>query len=116
MNLNEYQQLANRTLIPKPDFQITDEQVMIVWNAIGLAGESGEVEDLIKKGIFHQQGLDKDKLVKELGDVMWYIAGLCACLDVTLEQVATANVEKLKARFPNGYSADRTTFREGLAA
>lgn len=115
MSPNEYQKQANRTLIDKPDFEITPEQVMIAWNALGLSGEAGEVNDLIKKGIFHQQGIDRAKLKKELGDCMWYIVALCTELDLTLEEVMEQNIEKLKARFPNGYSAERTTFKEGMA-
>jgi NTP pyrophosphatase (non-canonical NTP hydrolase) len=57
MKANEYQELAGRTLIEEPDFQISPKDVMISWNAIGLAGEAGEVADLVKKGIYHQQEL-----------------------------------------------------------
>ena len=53
MTAREYQLLAARTLIDAPDFQLTDEQVMIAWNVIGLAGEAGEVAETVKKGIFH---------------------------------------------------------------
>lgn len=116
MKANIYQELANRTLIDEPDFQITPEQVMIAWNATGLAGEAGEVADLIKKGIFHQQGLDKDKVKKELGDVLWYVAALCTEFGFTMEEVMQHNIDKLKARFPEGYSPERTTFREGIAS
>ncbi len=115
MNANEYQQLAARTLIEKPDFEISPEEVMISWMAIGLAGEAGEVADLIKKGIYHQQGIDKDKIKKELGDVLWYLSGLAKQMGFTLEEVMEQNINKLKARFPEGYSAERTTFREGDA-
>lgn len=115
MTANDYQQAAARTMIDAPDFQITDEQVMLAWNAIGLSGEAGEVADLIKKGIFHQQGLDLPKLKKELGDVLWYLTALCQALGLTLEEVMQHNIDKLKARFPEGYSPDRTTFREGDA-
>lgn len=116
MFLNEYQKEAARTLIPVPDFQITPDQVMLSWNCLGLAGEAGEVADLVKKAIYHQQGLDREKLVKELGDVMWYLAAICSVLGITLDDVAQANVKKLRARFPEGYSPDRTTVREGEAA
>jgi NTP pyrophosphatase (non-canonical NTP hydrolase) len=116
MSPNEYQKLANRTLIDKPDFQITPEQVMIAWNSLGLSGEAGEVNDHIKKGIFHQQGIDKNKLKKELGDCLWYIAALCTEFEFTLEECMLHNIEKLKARFPDGYSPDRTTFKEGIAS
>lgn len=115
MKANEYQELAARTLIDKPDFEITPEQVMIAWNALGLAGEAGEVADLVKKGIFHQHGIDREKMKKELGDVAWYLSALCKEFDLTLEEVLSHNIEKLKARFPEGYSAERTTFKEGIA-
>jgi NTP pyrophosphatase (non-canonical NTP hydrolase) len=115
MTANEYQELANRTLIDAPDFEITDRQVMIVWNAIGLSGEAGEVADLVKKGVFHQKGLDADKLKKELGDVLWYLAALCTQFNWTMEEVMQLNIDKLKARFPEGYDPDRTTFKDGIA-
>lgn len=115
MTPNDYQRAAARTLIDAPDFQITDQQVMLAWNAIGLSGEAGEVADLIKKGIFHQQGLDAVKLKKELGDVLWYVSALCSGLSFTLEEVMQHNIDKLQARFPEGYSPERTTFRGGDA-
>lgn len=104
MDANRYQELAGRTLIPVPDFEITPEQVMIVWNAIGLAGEAGEVAEAIKKGIFHQHGLDREKLKKELGDVLWYVAALCSKLDISMNEVMALNIEKLMARYPHGYT------------
>lgn len=115
MSPNEYQQLAKRTLIEKPDFQITDKQVMIVWNATGLAGEAGEVSELIKKGIFHQHGIDREKIKKELGDVLWYVAGLAGQFDLTLKEIMEHNIEKLKARFPDGWSSEDSKTRAGLA-
>lgn len=103
MNASDYQYLASRTLIDRPDFEISDEEIMIVWNALGLAGEAGEVAESIKKGIFHQHGLDHEKLKKELGDVCWYIAALCTKLDLDLNEVMAANIEKLRIRYPDGY-------------
>ena len=116
MHANEYQQSASRTRIDKPDFKITDPQVMIAWNALGLAGEAGEVADLIKKGVFHQRGLDKENLKKELGDVLWYLTALCSDLGLTLEEVMQHNIQKLQARFPEGYDPERTSVRDGDAA
>jgi NTP pyrophosphatase (non-canonical NTP hydrolase) len=115
MTGNEYQTLANRTLIDEPDFVLTKEQVMIVWQATGLAGEAGEVSELVKKGIFHQQGIDILKVKKELGDVLWYLAALCKVFDIPMEEIMKHNIEKLKARFPDGYTPERTMFREGDA-
>jgi len=116
MNANDYQRQAGRTLLDKPDFNITPKEVMIAWNAIGLAGEAGEVAEIVKKAIFHQQGVDMEKMKKELGDVLWYVAALCSHLEITMEDVMTHNLDKLRARFPEGYSPERTTFRDGVAA
>lgn len=105
MNADKYQRLAARTLIERPDFDITPEEEMLVWNALGLAGEAGEVADHIKKAVYHQQGIDREHLRKEIGDVCWYLAALCTKLDMSLGQVMQDNIMKLMARFPNGWDA-----------
>lgn len=102
--MNDYQKRAARTLIDAPDFDITDGEIMIVWNAIGLAGEAGEVVDSIKKSIFHQQGINLTELSKELGDVLWYVAALCTTLGLDMSEVMEKNIKKLEARYPNGYN------------
>lgn len=111
MTADEYQQLAGRTLIDGPDAAYTDEQLMLVWNALGLAGEAGEVADTIKKAVFHQHGIDRDELIKELGDVLWYAAALCTKLNVPISEVMERNIEKLKRRYPAGYSSDASKTR-----
>lgn len=105
INANDYQQLAARTLIAEPGFDIPGDQMMLVWNAIGLSGEAGEVAEHIKKGVFHQHGIDRDKLLKELGDVAWYLAALCTVLHADLGDVMQANIDKLRTRYPNGYAS-----------
>lgn len=62
MDANEYQRLAARTLIDKPGFEIPEKEIMAVWEVIGLAGEAGEVANLIKKGVFHRHGIDLSKV------------------------------------------------------
>jgi len=99
----KYQELAARTLIDKPDATYSDQDLMVIWNAIGLAGEAGEVAEIVKKGIFHQHGLDKGKLFKELGDCLWYIAALCTKLGWDMEDVMAYNIDKLRERYPEGY-------------
>ena len=106
-----YQMHAARTLIGTPDAEYTPDQIMLVWNAIGLAGEAGEVADTIKKAVFHQHGLDRDELIKELGDVLWYVAALCTKLDVPLSEVMNRNIDKLMARYPDGYSSAASVAR-----
>ena len=104
--MNNYQQLASRTLIDGPDKQYSDKEIMLVWNALGLAGEAGEIANAIKKSVFHQHGINKEKLAEELGDVLWYVSAICSKLDINLEDVMQQNIEKLKKRYPNGYSSD----------
>lgn len=106
MNSNDYQLLASRTLIAAPDRAYSTEEIMLVWNAIGLAGEAGEVADHIKKGVFHDHGVDKEKLVKELGDVLWYVAALATKIDVPLGEIMERNIIKLQQRYPDGFKAE----------
>ena len=105
MDANDYQKLAARTLIERPGFEPSDADIMLVWNALGLAGEAGEVAELVKKGILHQHGLDHDRLKKELGDVLWYAAALCTRLGLDMGAVMQANIDKLLERYPDGFSA-----------
>lgn len=109
---NDYQQQAARTLIDAPDNEYTNEEIMLVWNALGLAGEAGEVADTIKKAVFHQHGLDRDHLIKELGDVLWYVAALCTKLDIPMSLVMERNIAKLRARYPDGWDTERSINRE----
>lgn len=111
MDANTYQKLAARTLIAAPGFEIGDNDMMIIWNALGLAGEAGEVAEMVKKGILHQHGLDREKLAKEIGDACWYIAALCTTLGLTLEEVMAANIEKLKTRYPQGFRSEDSVKR-----
>jgi len=105
MKASDYQKKAARTLIDAPDFEIPDNEIMLVWNAIGLAGEAGEVAELVKKGVFHRHGIDREKMVKELGDVMWYVAALCTKLDMDLGVIMEVNIRKLEERYPSGFSS-----------
>lgn len=76
---------------------------LVIKDALGLAGETGEVVELIKKARFHGLPLDTDKLRSEIGDVLWYLTDLCAQAGITLADAAQANVAKLRARYPNGF-------------
>lgn len=109
--LNLYQKEAARTLIANPP-EFSDVELMLLWNAMGLAGESGEVVDLIKKQVCHKHGIDRDAIAKELGDVLWYVAAIATKLDLNLADVASININKLKARYPEGFSFDKSLNRE----
>jgi len=107
MNGNEYQKLAIRTLNPS----LNKKEVMI--NAVmGLCGESGEVSDIVKKHLFQGHELDVEKIKKELGDVLWYIAEMCEALDLELDEVMEANIEKLSKRFKDGFTVEESINRK----
>ncbi|MFD0896938.1 nucleoside triphosphate pyrophosphohydrolase family protein [Loigolactobacillus binensis] len=91
MEFNDYQKLANRTLLG-------NEQVLTNC-ALGLASESGEVIDLIKKYTFNGEDLDQDELVKEMGDVLWYLSQVAEWANIPFEEVAKQNITKLNARY-----------------
>lgn len=84
--------------------ELTDRQVDLMHMALGLAGESGEVVDLIKKSVVNGHPLDAEKMVEELGDVLFYIQGLAIALGVSLDSIQAYNVDKLTRRYKDGYS------------
>ena len=100
LTLTEYQASARRTV---PSDAARTE--LIANFALGLVCEAGEAGDVIKKHLFHHHGLDRDDLVKELGDVLWYLSNVAGMFDITLEEVAQTNIDKLKKRYPDGFSA-----------
>ena len=79
--------------------------------ALGLAGEAGEVANYLKKTTFHGHVLEKAVLVEELGDVLWYVAMLMANEGITFDEVASANISKLQARYPQGFSVEASLHR-----
>jgi NTP pyrophosphatase (non-canonical NTP hydrolase) len=109
MQFNEYQQLAERTANRGPE---DTAERMFTNFAFGLAGETGEVIDCLKKHLFHGHPLDREKLKIELGDLLWYIATTATTADISLYEIASANIAKLKARYPEGFSEERSIHRE----
>lgn len=107
MTINEYQQLAMRTLNPE-----LDKKDVLVNGVMGLCGESGEAIDIVKKHLAQGHELDRDGLIKELGDVAWYLAETAYALDVSLEDVLNLNIEKLKRRYPQGFESAKSVCRE----
>ena len=107
MTINEYQKLAMTTL--NPDL---DRKDVLINGVMGLCGESGEVIDIVKKHLAQGHELDKEKIIKELGDVAWYMAEIATVLDVELEDVLVQNIEKLKKRYPEGFSTEKSVNRE----
>lgn len=92
----------------------TAGDVSLLNGALGLAGETGEVVEIIKKHLCHGQELNQLKLIKELGDVRWYLELLCVAGGTTMEEVEYANVSKLRARYPEGFSPAASEARVDL--
>lgn len=107
MRVDEYQQEAMTLLNPA----LTDKDVLM--NALmGLCGESGEAIDVMKKHLFQGHPLDRAKLMKELGDVAWYLAEAATGLGVPLSEILQGNLDKLHARYPQGFDTNRSQNRE----
>lgn len=79
----------------------TNSRDALLMGAMGLAGETGEVVDALKKQIFHGKLQDRLTLLNELGDVRWYLEYLLIALDSSIEEIEKLNIEKLLARYPN---------------
>jgi NTP pyrophosphatase (non-canonical NTP hydrolase) len=106
MTINEYQQLAMVTLNPE-----LSKKDVLINGVMGLCGESGEAIDIVKKWLAQGHELDKEKLAKELGDIAWYLAETAYALDISLEDIFQANIEKLKKRYPEGFDTERSVNR-----
>ena len=107
MTINEYQKLAMTTL----NKDLNNDQVLLN-GVMGLCGESGEVIDIVKKHISQGHPLKRDKLIEELGDVAWYLAETAYALGVDLETVLAGNINKLKERYPEGFSIEKSINRK----
>lgn len=94
MNFKEYGEKALRTA------NGLDQVDKLLNGVMGLNGEAGEVIDIIKKYLYQGHDLNIDKLISELGDVLWYLNLSAHALGTTLEKVAMLNIEKLEKRYP----------------
>ena len=106
MEVNEYQKLAMTTLNPA-----LNKRDVLINSVMGLCGESGEAIDIVKKWMAQGHELDRERLAKELGDIAWYLAEAATALDLSLEDILQANIEKLKKRYPDGFDETRSIDR-----
>ncbi len=113
VDLNQYQRLAARTLPDHPFAGATGsiKTGLLLHGVLKLAGEAGELSDLVGKWYGQGHDLDRDLLVEELGDVLWHTAEIATALGVDLGEVAYRNLEKLNGRYPDGFDPDRSTQR-----
>jgi NTP pyrophosphatase (non-canonical NTP hydrolase) len=101
MNFTQYQNLSQTTA---GHLNGGDPKLNLGISTLGIVGEAGEVSELVKKYIGHGHPIDIDKVTKELGDVLWYIADVAAQLGIDLDDIACRNIHKLKMRYPEGFS------------
>jgi len=98
-NLNEYQHSARKTAIYPHEYGI-------IYTALGLNGETGEIAEKVKKVIRDRDGVfdkeAKNEMAKELGDVLWYVANMAHELGYALDEIADINLEKLESRAERG--------------
>ena len=107
MTINEYQSLAMTTLNPE-----LSERDVLINSVMGLCGEAGEAIDIVKKWMAQGHELDRQRLAGELGDIAWYLAEAATALGLPLEDILRANIEKLKRRYPQGFSSSRSLCRD----
>lgn len=105
---NDYQIAALRTA------NTYDPKDLILNGILGLCGETGEVSDLLKKHLFQGHALDRNEVIKELGDICWYLAITAQGIGVNLETVMKVNIEKLKKRYPNGFDVEKSINRKDV--
>lgn len=106
MTVNEYQAQAMTTLNPE-----LSKKDVLINSVMGLCGESGEAIDIVKKWLAQGHELDKEHLAKELGDIAWYLAEASTALDLSLDDVLQANIDKLKKRYPEGFDKQKSISR-----
>lgn len=99
MDFQEYEAQALRTTNPE-----MDRSAALANIALGLAGEAGEVADMIKKHLYHGHPLDLAAYRAELGDLLWYLTWGANLLAGGLEQIGAENIRKLQKRYPNGFN------------
>ena len=107
MTVNDYQRQAMRTLNPA-----LGKKDVLINSVMGLCGEAGEAIDLMKKHLHQGHALDREALLRELGDVAWYLAETAWALNATLEEVCQGNIDKLRKRYPEGFSREKSLHRE----
>lgn len=107
MHLTEFQLTTRRTWRDHGD-----PRLALLHCAMGIAEEAGEAVGVVKRHIGYGEPLDREKLVRELGDLLWYLARAADEVGVTLDQVAEVNVAKLRARYPDaGWTAEHAVAR-----
>ncbi len=109
MQISEYQRLTDRAI---PEHE-NKKDAVLHW-CIGLSEECGEVLSVVKHHYYGGEELNKEDLVKEIGDVMWYLAALCRETGIDMDAASQLNAEKLMHRFPDDFDNERSARRHEL--
>ena len=113
LTANDYQRMAMRTASGMASEETVAENALLVNGVMGLNGEAGECIDIVKKHLFQGHELEREHLIEELGDCAWYLAVSCEALGVSLGECMRRNIDKLSARYPEGFDKARSINRNG---
>lgn len=131
MTINGYQKLALRTeatkdvytargdvlrafMMSRGSMKLQDVQgvMRLLEGLMGLNGEAGEAVDILKKVLFQGHKLDREHIAFELGDICWYLALAADAIGYDLETIMKMNIDKLYARYPDGFEVDKSVNRK----
>ena len=129
MDMMEYRHKAMAYLGPLPAFStlVGEEEIYCISSegalvkvcskrlleaVMGLNGEAGECQEIVKKAMFHGHSLDVEALLLEEGDVLWYLTELCNELGISVDTIAKLNLQKLKNRYPDGFTHEASRERK----
>lgn len=131
MTINEYQRAALRTEAPKGPYMtaggslrafilnVRDRDlnggvslIRLLEGVMGLCGEAGEIDDILKKVLFQGHMVDREHMALELGDIAWYLALAADAIGYDLETIMKMNIDKLYARYPDGFEVDKSVNRK----
>lgn len=104
IDFEQYIKDATATESPRRDLNTVDVHFRTLHAALGIATESGELLDMLKKTIFYGKPFDRTNLIEECGDMFWYVALLCDANEIDLKDILDRNIAKLKARYPEKFT------------
>lgn len=117
MTPTEYNELARRTEMRdfgklRERINADDETLRLIHAGMGMSTEIGEFQDSIKRYLFYGKPIDRTHMIEELGDILWYFTGALDALNVPMEHVARANINKLAARYPDKFDDANALVRD----
>ena len=108
MTIKQYQKEVLRTV----NQSIENDEEKLKNFSLGLGGETGELLDLFKKYFYHGHKYDKNKIKKEMGDIMWYLCNIANIFKFDMEEIMELNINKLRKRYPEGFTEEESINRK----